>query len=134
MVKRSILLSSVLAILVIFGITSTVHALSWQTAPIMGHARSTDTGDTVIVTGDTPTYFDINGEEQYYKDVDGNIVLGPTIPHYSMVGDPLYGVGDPSITDFYIDPDTWADHGAFGLHWTDMTTRAHRGSGTGLYS
>jgi hypothetical protein len=53
--------------------------LNWQTEPILGY-DSYYTGDVVIVTGPTPI----------------------TIPHYSMPGDPLQGVGDPSMTVFNI--------------------------------
>jgi hypothetical protein len=60
-----------------FGTIALAGPLTWQTTPILG----TDylyTGDVIMNTGSIPI----------------------TIPHYSMVGDPLFGVGDPSMTVF----------------------------------
>jgi hypothetical protein len=94
---------------------------SWQTSPILGSGGSNVTGDVVIITGPTP----INPSTGLpYRDVDNNIVLGPTIPHYSIVTDPLYQVGSPSMSTFYIDPTTWE-----GGHWTDKVSQIHSGSG-----
>jgi hypothetical protein len=70
--------------------------VSWQTKPILGTDRSNATGDLVMITGPTPT----TSGGGFYYDVDGNVVLGPTIPHYSIAGDPLFGVGSPSMTEF----------------------------------
>ena len=75
-------------------------SLSWQTTPILG----TDviyTGDVVVTTATGLA----------------------TIPHYSMVEDPLYHVG-ASMTQFYFNPDTY-----IGGHWTDTETEIHFGSG-----
>jgi len=93
---------------------------SWQTTPILGTGASDVTGDVVVITGPTP----LTPGGDFYYDVDGNIVLGPTIPHYSIMGDPLYQVGSPSMTKFWINPDTWD-----GAHWVDMVTEIHLGSG-----
>lgn len=59
---------------------SAAPILNWQTEPILGTFAYYD-GNVVVDTGPTPI----------------------TIPHYSIVGDPLYGVGDPSMTTFYSD-------------------------------
>jgi hypothetical protein len=96
---------------------------SFQTDPILGTGYSNVTGNVVMITGPTPT----DGGGNNYYDVDGNVVLGPTIPHYSEVGDPLFGVGSPSMTKFYIDPDTFV-----GGYWTDMDTWIYSGSGVYL--
>lgn len=93
--------------------------LSWQTTPILGTDASNVTGDVVVITGPQP----MNGSEPYY-DVDGNVVLGPTIPHYSIPGDPLEGIGSPSMTTFVINPDTYT-----GGHWTDLVAKIATGSG-----
>jgi hypothetical protein len=98
-------------------------AFSWQTEPIMGYDYSTVTGDVVMITGPTPT----QSGGGYYYDVDGNVVLGPTIPHYSISGDPLEGVGSPSVTTFYYNPTVWD-----GTHWSDPTVYAYSGSGVNL--
>ena len=95
-------------------------SLSWQTTPILGTDVSSATGDVVVITGPQP----LDGSGNPYHDVDNNVVLGPTIPHYSMVGDPLYGVGSPSMTEFVINPDTYE-----GGHWVDKVTKIAFGSG-----
>ena len=118
MVRKTLVF--VLAIAVVLGMSTTVCALSWQTEPIMGHSAANTTGDLVVITGDTPT--DSGGN--YYYDVDHNLVLGPTIPHYSMSGDDLYMVGNPSVEEFFFNPDTWS-----GSHWYDTDTEIHSGSG-----
>src|ERR1035437_9243368 len=68
--------------LLAIGSTALAQGFSWQTMPILG----TDVlynGDVVVITGPQP----LDGLSQPYLDTDGNQVLGPTIPHYSMVGD-----------------------------------------------
>ena len=60
-----------------FGGAANATELAWQTAPVLGTAYSY-TGDVVITT------------------TTGAI----TIPHYSLPGDPLNGVGGPSMTLF----------------------------------
>lgn len=108
------------ALVLVVGLSSAGLALSFQTTPILGTGASSVTGDLVMITGPTPTT--PNGD--FYYDVDGNVVLGPTIPHYSMVGDPLYGVGSPSMTTFWINPNQ-----LIGGHWTDTATKILSGSG-----
>ncbi len=98
-------------------------SVSWQTEPIMGYSASNVTGDVVVITGPTPT----QPGGGFYYDVDGNKVLGPTIPHYSISGDPLEGVGSPSVTQFYYNPNTLT-----GGHWTDTVTKIWSGSGINL--
>jgi len=95
-------------------------ALSWQTEPIMGTGVTSITGDVVVITGPAPT----KPDGSFYYDVDGNKVLGPTIPHYSIPGDPLYQVGSPSMTEFWINPNVFENG-----HWTDKTARIAHGSG-----
>jgi hypothetical protein len=97
--------------------------VSWQTTPILGYSASDATGDVVIITGPQP--FQPGGAP--YLDIDGNIVMGPTIPHYSIPGDPLYHVGSPSITTFFYNPNTFKDG-----HWTDTVTQIWSGSGVNL--
>ena len=110
------------ALLCVIACGGLAHAdLSWQTQPILGTDASNATGDVVFITGPTPID---PGTGLPYRDVDNNIVLGPTIPHYSIVGDPLYQVGSPSMTVFTIHPDQW-----IGGHWTDPDSEIATGSG-----
>ena len=108
------------AILLLAGLSTAAMALSWQTEPIMGTGYSNVTGDVVMITGPTPTQ---EGGGFYY-DVDENIVLGPTIPHYSIPDDPLYGVGSPSMTEFTYNPNVWNDP-----YWYDPNVWVYSGSG-----
>ena len=71
----------------ILAIGSTALAdLSWQTTPILGTSTyifdNTLLGcsDVIVVTGAVPV----------------------SIPHYSIAGDPLFGIGSPSMTEFTI--------------------------------
>jgi hypothetical protein len=96
---------------------------NWQTQPILGTSASDVTGDVVVITGPTP----VKPGGGFYYDVDGNVVLGPTIPHYSTVGDPLFGIGSPSMTQFVINPTVWS-----GTHWYDPTVSVYSGSGVYL--
>jgi hypothetical protein len=114
---------SVMLLLALCSTAALAVPLSWQTAPILGSSYSTVTGDLVMITGPTPT----TGGGGFYYDVDGNVVYGPTIPHYSIVGDPLFGVGSPSITDFVINPNIYD-----GVHWHDPSVWAYSGSGVYL--
>jgi hypothetical protein len=77
MKKLMAICAVVTMILVLSGVAQAT--LSWQTAPILGYS-SYDNGDVVVVTA------------------TGLV----TIPHYSMVGDPLYGVGGPGVSTFNI--------------------------------
>jgi hypothetical protein len=119
--KKCMTVCLVVAMALVVGTASA--DFSWQTQPIMGTDYSNATGDVVMITGPTPT----DGSGNNYLDVDGDVVLGPTIPHYSTVGDPLFGVGSPSMTKFYFDPDTFT-----GGHWTDEDTWIYSGSGINL--
>jgi hypothetical protein len=76
------ILGIVAAIAVCLAVAGTAGAvpLSWQTEPLLGYSAA-DTGDVVVQTG------------------PGSAV---TIPHYSIVGDALYGVGGPGVTTFNI--------------------------------
>jgi hypothetical protein len=122
--KRSVIAVLSVALLVLVGTTAQA-SVSWQTTPILGYSSSSVTGDLVVITGPTPT----KPGGGYYYDVDGNIVLGPTIPHYSMVGDPLYQVGSPSVSLFYINPTAW-DSGSG--HFYDPNVWVYSGSGVYL--
>lgn len=113
----------IMVLAITFGITSMAYALSWQTTPIMGYDAKVVNGHVVVITGDTPT--DAFGNT--YTDEDGYLVEGPTIPHYSMPGDPLEGIGDPSVEEFYFNPDTWS-----GTYWYDPDTTIYAGSGVNL--
>ena len=97
--------------------------LSWQTQPILG-TDAQFTGDVVVITGPQP--LDGYGNP-YYAWPGGPEVLGPTIPHYNLPGDPLYGVGSPSMTVFSINPNQW-----IGGHWTDPDSEIATGSGVYL--
>jgi hypothetical protein len=99
------------------------ETVSWQTVPIMGYSASNTTGDVVVITGPQPLQ---PGGTPYY-DIDGNVVMGPTIPHYSIVGDPLYHVGLPSVTVFSYNPNQFISG-----HWTDPVTQIWSGSGVTL--
>ena len=123
--KTSVFFTALLAIMILLGMNTVAYALSWQTAPIMGYSASSVTGDLVVITGPTP--IDANGD--YYYDVDNNLVLGPTIPHYNLAGDPLEGVGDPSLTELYFDP---YEYNASGDYWYDPDTTIYAGSGVYL--
>lgn len=137
MKKLSIIL---IAILAFFSLVELAFGLTWQTAPIMGYDAVTlsetgvVTGHVTVITGETPT----KDDGTFYYDEDGNKVLGPTIPHYSMSaappsGDNLYLIGDPSVTEFYIDPDTMVDYGTTsGSHLTDLDSKIRSGSGVNL--
>jgi hypothetical protein len=104
---------------------ASANTLSWQTMPILGTSVSNATGDVVVITGPTPT----KPDGSFYTDVDGNIVLGPTIPHYSIVGDPLFGVGSPSMTQFYYNPNVCCDSSG---HLYDPLVGVYSGSGINL--
>jgi hypothetical protein len=82
-------------------------ALSWQTQPILGYYADNSTGDVVVTT-------------------DNGFV---TIPHVSISGDPLEGVGLPGVTTFYYNPNVWD-----GAHWSDPVVWAYSGSGVYLDS
>jgi hypothetical protein len=120
--KKLVVLLMVLG-LVIGGSGLAQATLSWQTQPILGTGYSNETGDVVMITGPTPTA----PGGGYYYDVDGNIVLGPTIPHYSISGDPLEGVGSPSMSYFKINPTEWD-----GAHYYDPNVWVYSGSGVNL--
>lgn len=109
-----------LTFIIIFSLSNSAYALSWQTTPIMGYSAANVTGDLVVITGDTPT----DSEGNFYFDVDGNLVLGPTIPHYNESEHSLYGIGDPSVSTFVFDPNVWD-----GSHWIDEEMEIHSGSG-----
>ena len=106
------------------GLAQAQANLSWQTEPILGYDWSNATGDVVMITGPTP----ITPSGDFYYDVDGNKVLGPTIPHYSIPGDPLYGVGSPSVSTFYYNPNVWDG----SSHWYDPNAWVYSGSGVNL--
>ena len=110
----------------LFGLTASAAwaTFGWQTRPMLGDTASSVTGDMVIVTGPQP--LDPLGNPYY--DLDGNVVLGPTIPHYSIPGDPLFGIGWPSKTWFWFDPSTWSS--GYGTYY-DPTTRVY--SSAGMY-
>ncbi len=114
---------TLVAVLCAFVAAPAVADLSWQTTPILGTDWSDTTGDVVMITGPTPE----QPAGGYYYDVDGNLVLGPTIPHYSIAGDPLYQVGSPSMTQFSINPTVWD-----GAHWYDPDVFVYSGSGVNL--
>lgn len=82
-------------------------SVSWQTQPIMGYnvSYTASPGDVVVYTD--------AGQA--------------TIPHVSMVGDALFGVGLPSVTAFYYNPNVWD-----GVHWYDPVVNAYSGSGVNL--
>jgi hypothetical protein len=107
------------------GSAAYADTLSWQTTPILGTGYSTATGDLVMTTGPQP--LDAGGNPYY--DVDGNLVMGPTIPHYSIPGDPLYHVGAPSMSVFYIDPVVCCDSSG---HFYDPNVYVYSGSGINL--
>jgi hypothetical protein len=117
-------MKKLITICLIMVVASTAMAnLSWQTTPILGTGLSDVTGDVVVITGPTPTG-NPDSLDGFYYDEDGNLVLGPTIPHYSIEGDPLFGIGSPSMELFVINPNTWE-----GGHWVDKVTQIHAGSG-----
>jgi hypothetical protein len=124
--KRLLLVAVALAMLA--GLSTAAQALSFQTEPILGTDYSSITGDVVMITGPTPID---PGTGLPYRDVDNNIVLGPTIPHYSISGDPLEGVGSPSMTVFGIYPFTVGTGGNLG-HMVDLNTFVYSGSGVNL--
>jgi len=81
-------------------------AFSWIDEPILGYDSVYD-GNIVIITGSTPE----KPGGGFYTGEDGQVVLGPTIPHYSGIlpssldypgSDPLAGVGSPSMTVFTV--------------------------------
>lgn len=76
--KRSMI--SVMSVAVVLLACAAAQAsLSWQTQPILGYSSSA-TGDVEVVT-------------------NAGVV---TIPHYSIIGDPLFGVGGPGVSTFDI--------------------------------
>ncbi|MDP2643352.1 MAG: PEP-CTERM sorting domain-containing protein [Desulfobacterales bacterium] len=76
---RKILLMLIVTLLIMAGSGPVVHAaLSWQTEPKLGYGVSYN-GDVLVDTGSAGTI---------------------TIPHYSISGDPLEGVGGPGVTNF----------------------------------
>ena len=115
--KRLLLVAVTLAMLA--GLSTAAMALSWQTAPILGTAV-VDTGDLVVTTGPIPI----------------------TIPHYNMPGDPLQGVGSPSMTEFWADPVTglatvatgsgvWLDPALYTVNtWFADSLGVHQGDWT----
>ena len=74
-----VLLFAVTCLALAFSATAFADPFDWQTRPILG-TDVTYTGDVVVNTGPIPI----------------------TIPHYSMLGDPLYHVGSPSMTVFAV--------------------------------
>jgi len=122
-----------LAVVLLLGfavlLSGTAYAApSWQTEPILGYGSSAVTGDVVVITGPQP----VDGGGNAYHDVDGNVVMGPTIPHYSIVGDPLFGIGAPSVTRF--DPNSpLVTLGGAEFHWWPDGPGLEINSGSGIY-
>jgi hypothetical protein len=92
-----ILILAVCCLLMAFSTPAPASSATWQQTPILGTSVNY-TGDVVVITGPRPLDPDGN---PYLEWPGGPIVEGPVIPHYSWVGDPLYGVGSPSMTLFW---------------------------------
>lgn len=95
---------AVLVALVLLAATLPAGAgsVSWQTEPILGYSYVSN-GDVLIQT-------------------DNGWV---TIPHYSISGDPLEGVGGPGVSTFWINPIVWDG----SAHFYDPAVWVYSGSG-----